>query len=83
MSNLLVDFHRNGGASLRREGKKSSWIEAMEIDGLYILRTMLESDDSYEGKSEQGVMAVTMVKEAVRESALWHFRLVHLGVNAV
>ena len=55
----------------------------MEIDGLYILRTMLESDDSYEGKSEQGVMAVTMVKEAVRESALWHFRLVHLGVNAV
>jgi len=32
--NLLVDFHRNGGPSLRREGKKSSWINAMEIDGL-------------------------------------------------
>ena len=65
MSNLFVDFHCNGGASLRRQGKKSSWIEAMEIDGLYILSTMLESDDYYEGKSEQGVMGVTTDKEAV------------------
>jgi len=55
----------------------------MEIDGLYIVRTMLESDDSYEGKSEQGAMAVTTDKEAVRESALWHFRLAHLGVDVV
>jgi len=37
----------------------------MEIDGLYILSTMLESDDYYEGKSEQGVMGVTTDKEAV------------------
>jgi len=52
----------------------------MEIDGLYIVRTMLESDDSYKGKWEQEAMAVTTDKEAVRESALWHFRLMHLGV---
>jgi len=44
---------------------------------------MLESDDSYEGKSEQGGMAVTMDREAIRESELSHFRLAHLGVDAV
>ena len=44
---------------------------------------MLESDDSYEGKSELGVMAMTTDKEAIRESALWHFLLAHLGVDAV
>ena len=44
---------------------------------------MLESDDSDEGKSELGVMAMTMDKEAVRESPLWHFCLAHLRVDAV
>jgi len=55
----------------------------MEIDGLYIVRTMLESDDSYEGKSEQGAMAVTTDREAVPECELWHFRLAHLCLDAV
>jgi len=51
----------------------------MEIDCLYILRTMMESDDSDKGKSEQGGMAVTTDKEAIRLSALWYFRLMHQG----
>ena len=65
-----------------REGNKNCRIEAMDIDGLYILKTMLESDYYYE-RVEHGVMAVTTDKEAVRESALWHFHLAHLGVDAV
>ena len=82
MSNLFLDFHHDGSRVLRREGNKNSWIEAMEIDSLYILNTMLKRDDYYE-KAEHRVMAVTTDKEAIRESALWHFRLTHLGVDAV
>jgi len=44
---------------------------------------MHESEDSYEGKSEQGAMAVTTDKDAVRESAMCHFHLVPLGVDVV
>jgi len=82
-SNLFVKFYRNGGASLRIQGKKSPWIEAMEIDDLYILRTMLENNDCYQEKLAHRVMAVTIHKKAIWESALWHFHTPYLSVDAI
>jgi len=79
---LFVDFHHAGGASLRRQGAQISSIEGIEILGLYKLRTMLERDDSY-GKEKDWVIAVTTDREAVQESALWHWRLAHRGLDAV
>src|SRR5437879_12349922 len=57
-----------------------SWIEVVEVDGLYVLRTRIDLVSKDEGS---GAMAVMGEQEAAKKSALWYFRLVHIGVDAV
>ena len=77
---MLVDFYPSGGASLRRQEGMGSWIEVVEVDGLYVLRTRADLVSKGDGS---GAMAVMGDQEAAKKSALWHFRLAHLGVDAV
>jgi len=78
-SGYYVDFHRTGGASFGRDDGLS--VTLREVNGLYILQTW----------SAQGSVRALAVhggeedkeKAASKEAALWHFRLAHLGADAV
>jgi len=74
-----VDFHKSGGASLRRDDRLGVRLE--EVNGLYVLQTgsALRSERilAVQGDEEDEE------KAASKKAALWHFRRVHLGADAL
>jgi len=74
-----VNFHKSRGGSLRRDDGLCVRVE--EVNRLYVLQTRstLRSDRTLavQGDEEDEEKAVS------KKAALWHFRLAHLGVDAV
>jgi len=78
-SGYYVDFDKGGRASLRRDDGRGVRLE--EVNGLYVLQTRsaLKSERTLVAQGDEE----DEEKAASKKAALWHFRLAHLGADAV
>lgn len=78
-SSYSVDFNKNGGALLKKDNQLIVKLEG--VNGLYVLQVRPRQEN---GKAlvvqEDGENAE---QAGAKRAALWHFRLAHLGTEAV
>jgi len=78
-SGIFVELPPSGGATMRYSN--GSWVEVKEANELYVLRPMRGEVLGHLGVNK--AFAIDTGEGAAKEVARWHFRLAHLGAEAV
>jgi len=78
-SGIFVEFPPSGGATMRYSN--GSFVGVAEANGLYVLRPVRGEVLGHLGVNN--AFALDTGEGAAKEAARWHFRLEHLGAEAV